>query len=428
MKKLITCASIAAVGLATAQAQSEMDAAPAKPFKLYGSFRGFYDDNYTTGPSNVPAGYPAGYMEKRSSWGFDIQPGVSYDLLRDQTSLRLGYDFDYRYYEDRVDNNADMAHTAKLNLNHRFNEQFSLEVFDSFVVGQEPQLMNPSDAQQATVLRVDGDNLRNYGGVGLKANFSEHWGSRINYANTYYNYEQEGDGSYSALLDRMEHLASLDLRYQYTPSTVTLVGYQYGYVGQTSDDMLAIGSSLAADTRDRQSHYGFLGLDYDMSSQLSTQVRGGFQYASYPNAPVGNDDDIVVPYFDGLLQYKYMKDGRAQLGVKYGLNQTDIAVASAADTTVTQDSESLTVYAAVVHRLAPRLYATARVQWMMANFHGGTMNNEQDNYYGADVSLTYEINRYLAVEAGYLWDNLDSDIEVRRYTRNRGFAGIKATF
>jgi hypothetical protein len=327
-----------------------------------------------------------------------------------------------------VDNNADMAHTVKLNLNHRFNEQFSLEVFDSFVVGQEPLLMNPSDAQQATVLRVEGDNMRNYGGVGLKANFSEHWGSRINYANTYYNYDQEGDGSYSALLDRMEHLASLDLRYQYTPSTVTLVGYQYGYVGQTSDDMLAIGSSLAADTRDRQSHYGFLGLDYDMSSQLSTQLRGGFQYASYPNAPVGNDDDLVVPYFDGLLQYKYMKDGRAQLGVKYGLNQTDIAVTSASDTTVTQDSESLTVYAAIVHRLTPRLYATARVQWMMANFHGGTMNDEQDNYYGADVSLTYEINRYLAVEAGYLWDNLDSDIEVRRYTRNRGFAGIKATF
>lgn len=428
MKKLITCASIAAVGLASAQAQSDMDPAPAKPFKLYGSVRGFYDDNYTTGPDKVPAGYPVGYMEKRSSWGFDIQPGVSLDLLRDQTSLRLGYDFDYRYYEDRVDNNADMAHSFKLNLNHRFNEKFELEVFDSFVVGQEPQLMNPSDAQQATVLRVDGDNLRNYGGIGLKANYSEHWGSRINYANTYYNYDQEGDGSYSALLDRMEHLVSLDLRYQYTPTTTTLVGYQYGLVEQTSDDMLAVGSSLAADTRDRQSHYGFLGFDYDMSSQFSTQFRGGVQAASYPNAPAGNDDDLIVPYFDTLLQYKYTKDGRAQLGVKYGLNQTDIAVTSAADTTVTQDSESLTVYAAIVHRLTPRLYATARVQWMMANFHGGSMNDQQDNYYGADVSLTYEINRYLAVEAGYLYDRLDSDIEVRRYSRNRGFAGVKATF
>ncbi|MBK9137204.1 MAG: outer membrane beta-barrel protein [Verrucomicrobia bacterium] len=428
MKTLITCASLAAVGMTGVQAQSEKDAAPAKPFQVYASVRGFYDDNYTTGPDKVPASYPAGYMEKRDSWGFSVAPGVSLDVLRDQTSIRLGYDFDYRYYEDRPDNNADMAHNFKLNLNHRFNEQFKLEVFDSFVIGQEPELLNPADGQATQVLRVSGDNIRNYGGVGLLANFSEHWGSRVNYANTFYDYDLEGDGSYSALMDRMEHLATVDLRYQYNPTVLTLIGYQYGLIEQTSDDKLALGSSLSADVRDRNSHYGFLGVDYDLSSQFSTQLRGGVQYTEYPNAPAGNDDDFVSPYFDALLMFRYSKDSRAQLGVKYGLSQTDVAVTSASDSAITQDAESLTVYAAVVHRLTSRLYATARAQWMMANFHGGVMDDEQDNYYGADVSLTYEINRYLAVEAGYLWDKLDSDIEVRRYSRNRVFAGIKATF
>jgi hypothetical protein len=428
MKTLITCASIAAVGMTGAHAQSEMDAAPAKPFQVYASVRGFYDDNYTTGPDKMPVGYPAGYMERRESWGFSVAPGVSLDLLRDQTSIRVGYDFDYRYYEDRPDNNADMAHNFKLNLNHRFNEQFKLEIFDSFVVGQEPELINPSDAQAGQVLRVSGDNMRNYGGAGLLANFSEHWGSRINYANTFYDYDQEGDGSYSALMDRMEHLATVDLRYQYNPNTLTLIGYQYGMLEQTSDDMLAAGSPLSADTRDRNSHYGFLGVDYDVSSQFSTQLRGGVQYAEYPNAPVGNDDDLLSPYFDGLMQFKYSKDGRFQVGVKYGLNQTDVAVTSASDTEITQDAESLTVYASVVHRLTSHLYATVRGQWMMANFHGGSMDEQQDNYYGVDASLTYEINRHFAVEAGYLYDRLDSDIDVRRYSRNRGFAGIKATF
>jgi hypothetical protein len=411
-----------------AQAQSNQDAAPAKPFQVYASVRGFYDDNYTTGPDKTPAGYPAGYMEKRDSWGFSVAPGVSLDLLRDQTSIRVGYDFDYRYYEDRPENEADMAHSFKLNLNHRFNEQFKLEVFDWFVIGQEPELLNPADGQQTQVLRVSGDNIRNYGGLGLLTNFSDHWGSRVNYANTYYDYDQEGDGSYSALMDRMEHLITVDLRYQYNPTTLALIGYQYGLTEQTSDDKLALGSSLAADTRDRNSHYGFLGVDHDFSAQFSTQLRGGVQYAEYPNAPAGNDDDLLSPYFDGLFLYNYSKDGRAQLGVKYGLNQTDVAVTSASDTQITQDAESLTLYAAVVHRLTSRLYATARAQWMMANFHGGTMDDEQDNYYGADVTLTYEINRYLSVEASYVWDNLDSDIEVRRYSRNRVFAGIKATF
>jgi hypothetical protein len=171
-----------------------------------------------------------------------------------------------------------------------------------------------------------------------------------------------------------------------------------------------------------------LGVDYDVSSQFSTQLRGGVQYAEYPNAPVGNDDDLLSPYFDGLMQFKYSKDGRFQVGVKYGLNQTDVAVTSASDTEITQDAESLTVYASVVHRLTSHLYATVRGQWMMANFHGGSMDEQQDNYYGVDASLTYEINRHFAVEAGYLYDRLDSDIDVRRYSRNRGFAGIKATF
>jgi hypothetical protein len=38
------------------------------------------------------------------------------------------------------------------------------------------------------------------------------------------------------------------------------------------------------------------------------------------------------------------------------------------------------------------------------------------------------LNPNLALEAGYNWDKLDSDLSGRSYTRNRVYAGIRASY
>jgi len=45
-----------------------------------------------------------------------------------------------------------------------------------------------------------------------------------------------------------------------------------------------------------------------------------------------------------------------------------------------------------------------------------------------DVGLTYTLNSYVALEGGYLWDRLDSDIPYRAFSRNRGYLGVRATY
>ena len=44
------------------------------------------------------------------------------------------------------------------------------------------------------------------------------------------------------------------------------------------------------------------------------------------------------------------------------------------------------------------------------------------------MNLTYEINRFLAAEAGYNYDRLDSDLSFRSFTRNRVYVGLRASY
>ncbi|MEI2685806.1 MAG: outer membrane beta-barrel protein [Cypionkella sp.] len=44
------------------------------------------------------------------------------------------------------------------------------------------------------------------------------------------------------------------------------------------------------------------------------------------------------------------------------------------------------------------------------------------------LSLTYDLNQYLALETGYNYDRLDSDDADRSYSRNRVFLGVRGQF
>jgi hypothetical protein len=426
---------MAAVGAMGLQAQDMTDTAPSKPWNVGANLRGFYDDNYNTAPANTPPNYP---ITKRSSWGADVNPSVGLNIVQDLTTIRLNYDFDMRYYADRVNNEEDYSHNFTGSLSHSFSERYKLDAFDSFVVGQEPALLSPGGTPSSgTYMRLNGNNMRNYAGISLTSSFTDQLGSRIGYQNTFYDYDQTGNASYAALLNRMEQLMNADLRWQYTAATTALIGYQFGYTDQTDKtDALDYAGTVPTNVRDRYDHYGFLGVDHDFNAQFSTQVRAGFEYAEYPNAVAGMDNNRTVPYADAMLQYKFGERNSIQVGVKNDLEQTDVGVFNGS--VATSDTQSLTLYGILTYRLTPRLIGTVRGDWQMATFDGGFYNNQQDNYYSADVDLTYEINRHLSAQVGYALDRLDSDITfyysaaypniARSFTRNRVYFGVNASY
>jgi hypothetical protein len=418
MKSILTSASLVAIGVAGLHAQEA-----SKPWNVSAAVRGFYDDNYATRPS----------VTARDSFGFELSPRASYNpKIGDLTTLSATYAYSMKYYEDRTSNTADHAHEADIRLGHEFTPRYKASIYDSFAVAQEPEIINPAGTPLAgTPLRANGNNFRNQAGVNGTVEMTEQFHLQGGYSNTVYDYQEDGPSSYSALLDRMEHLASINLRWLPVKQTVGVFGYQFGEVGFRNTDPLVAGvaNSPTASIRDSRSHSVYVGGDHTFNPELTASVRAGAQFTEYLNAPAGTDQDRISPYADGNMTWRYMEGCSAQLGVKLTRTPIDLTGLDATNLTdPTFDQQSLTLYGAVNHRITPSLMGTLNGMFQNGSFEGGAFDGQSEQMYMLGVNLTYQFNVFLAAETGYSFDRLDTDVGGRGYSRNRVFIGVRGTY
>ena len=151
MKKIVTTAGLAALGVVSMQAAPDVGLTPSqtsKPWSLSANLRGFYDDNITTAPNAIA----------EDSVGIEFSPAISLNLVKDQTYLGLGYEYKLRWFEDRDPDNSDHSHRFSLDLTHDFNENMSVDLGDEFVIAQEPEVLEPTGASR---LRSNMDAIHN---------------------------------------------------------------------------------------------------------------------------------------------------------------------------------------------------------------------------------------------------------------------------
>lgn len=423
MKKIIMTASLAALGAVSLQAAYAPGLSATertKPWSVAATLRGFYDDNYTTSPEHPSVSYRG--AAARSSYGMEISPSASLNLPLDQTMISLSYQYSMRYYEDRDKGKADHSHQFNAKLNHAFTDNYKLDLTESFVIAQEPALVDPNTS---VPMRLNGNNMRNTAAAKFSAEITRLFGVELGYANSLYDYD---DPIYAGLLNRMEHLMTFDTRWHVLPKTVAILGYQYGIINY--DDKKSIDAGLygfpgqvSSKIRDNRSHYIYVGADQTINSKLNASVRLGGQFTEYQNAKAlsGNriNDDSAIPYADANVTYAYTVGSFAQLGVKHTRLATDI---------LALDQEATTVYGSVNHQITPKLMGSLMGQVQNSSFNQGPFNNGKDNYFVVGLNLTYTINQYLAAETGYNFDRLDSDIQDRSYTRNRVYVGLRASY
>jgi Putative beta-barrel porin 2 len=468
MKKIITSASLAALGALGLQAGTPLDRSYYAPnpeltpqqstkwWSVSATLRGFYDDNYNTSPANFryldPNTGLVTTTTPRSSFGFEVSPSIGINIPLEGTFIGLNYTYSLRYYEDREDHNSDMTHQADLRVTHAFTDTFKVDFKDSFVDTQEPQIV---DLVNSTPLlrRSNSDVVRNHGSIDFNAQISRLFSISFGYENTFYDYEDEGDGSYSALLDRTEHLAKLDFQWHVQPSTIAHLGYQYGLINYNRKDSLVPpiggvpvpyvpGSPTDPETRNNRSHYIFVGADQTFTSQLLASVRLGVQITDFPNAvaidatsPSGYRDDSnsdVSPYADASLTYTYAEGSFAQLGIRHARNQTDLAFVPGTSTAI-MDQTSTTVYGIITHRITPKITGNLMGQIQISDFAGTQSSGDTDMLYIIGLNFNYQFNPFLSAELGYNYDRLDSDVvyadgNSRSFTRNRVYIGLKASY
>lgn len=274
--------------------------------------------------------------------------------------------------------------------------------------------------------RSDADSLRNRASLDFNAKLTELLGLGIGYVNTWYNYDQDGVGGRGALLDRMEHLLHLDLRMQITPPLVGLLGYQFGYNdyrGKEAAFFDFFGSPVTSNIRDSYSHYFYAGVDHTFTTQLSGSARVGAQYTDYKNT----SETEWSPYVDVNFTYTYLPGSYVQLGAKHMRNATDI-ISQDSNGSPTLDQESSALYGSVTHQITRDFTATLLGQYQMSTFNGGQFNDDEDNLWLIGLNFDYRINMHWAIEMGYNFDTLESDIPNRSFARNRVYVGVRASY
>jgi hypothetical protein len=423
MKKFFVSVGLIAAGTASLQGAYAPDwnSMEASMWRVSGTLRGFYDDNYTTASNG----------SKQGSFGFELSPQLELNVPLQQTELGARYTYGMYYYQDRErlgQNPIDQTHQFDLWLDHAFTERWQARVQDSFVVGQEPELIDPNTS---LATRTEGNNIRNTGTLTLNTAWTRLFSTALNYQNNFFDYQDSGgtaaNPSLAGVLNRIDQSVALDFQWHVAPETVAFFGGMFEWVNYTGDEPIATFGPLIyySNARDSRSYFGYVGIERSMLANLSFTGKAGVQYSDNYNDPSASTS--LNPYADLSLIYTYLPGSYAQIGFTQTQNATDQVMPDSSGH-ITLDQESSTVYASINHKLTAKLLGTVIGRWQHSIYNGGLYNNQATDYYNLGVNLSYSFNQHFSAEAGYNFDDYASQIPGNGYTRNRVYLGVSAAY
>jgi hypothetical protein len=437
MNKIIASVGLVALGAANVQAQSAMSSPAAKWWNVQATVRGFYDDNINSAHNPGPHDHV---------FGFEVKPKVGVTWSDDQTSINADYAYSFLHYDKRPLGNTeryDQDHTFNGLLTHAFSERYSLQVRDSFVIGQEPDALR-HDAAFHTPFRVSGDNKVNSGGILFTAELTRLLGLEVGYDNGWFDYDDslsqipgknvDGAGnvinpSISGLLDRIEQNPHVALTWQVQPETTARVGYRYGQVNYTGNEVI-FGNindrpdSVVSSDRDVRSHTVYVGMDHKFRPDFYGSAEVGGSYYDYYKI----SETSWGPYARLSMTYVYMQNSSLTLGFQEQRSATDLLGTPISKTDIVRDAETSTLYANVRQCILPNLFANLNGSFQNSAFKGGTLDSKSERFYEFGGNLEYVFNPHISAQAGYDFDRLDSEIPLRSYTRNKFFIGATASY
>ncbi len=432
MKKLFISMGLVAAGTASLHA----DYAPGlnsmqttKFWSVSGTLRGFYDDNYNTAPNG----------QKQGSAGYEVSPSVSFAVPMQQTEFDVRYTYGLYYYQERRNQGNDpydQTHQVDLWLDHAFTERWQSTVHDTFVVGQEPGLLNPSGAANAQPLRVNGNNIVNDANVALTTDWTRLFSTVLSYENGYYDYQQNGgtasNPSQNGLLTRMEQTVSLQPQWSVAPETMILAGFSYQWVNYLGNEPIAFGPNGVTEyssARNNQSYIPYVGFQHSFLANLNVSTKVGAQITEFSNTSASGQN-YVTPWVNSSLSYTYAEGSYAQLGVQHMQNATSIVTANSRGQ-ITQNQQSTVISASVNQEITAELMGSIIASAQLSQFNQGAYNNDTEQFYTVGVNLTYTFNPHLSADLGYNFDDLQSAsaaTAVGAYSRNVVYVGVTAAY
>jgi hypothetical protein len=430
MKKFFISVGLAAAGTASLQADYAPDLNSMQTTKIWSAsatLRGFYDDNYTTSPNG----------QKQGSAGYEASPTIQLSVPLQQTEIGLKYTYGLYYYQERRNQGNDpydQSHQVDLWVDHAFTESLQGTVRDTLAIGQEPALLNPSGGPTSQPYRVEGNNLANNATVTVTKDWTREFSTLTTYNNGIYDFQNSGgtaaNPSQAGLLNRVDQSIGTDFRWTVVPETIALVGYQFEWVDYTAGEPIAQSSTYPFNTyysndRNSRSHIGYLGFQQTLLPNLNFSIKAGVQDTQNYNDP--SSPNFITPYVISTASYTYAPGSYVQLGITHEQNATDVATPGS-NGNITQSQQSTVFSASVNHQITAKLVGSVIGDVQTSTYNQGAYNNNMDVDYSLGLNLSYAFNQHFSTEVGYNFDDLQSNIPDRGYSRNRVYLGVTAAY
>src|SRR5581483_2251541 len=234
MKKIVASVGLVAFGVSGLQAeQPAITSQAAKPWSISATLRGFYDDNPNASTSEA---------NKTDSFGVELSPSVGLNWGNGQTTVLAKYTYSLKWYDKPIGGGlgrTSQQHLFDLALGHAFSERYSLEVDNTFAIGQEPDTLRAGNTFTG-LQPVSGNNIRNSGLIRFNAELTPELSLELGYINNFFDYSDELvttsgipgtlsesiNASRSGALDRIEQTGYIKARWQLTPETTPFASYK----------------------------------------------------------------------------------------------------------------------------------------------------------------------------------------------------------
>jgi len=369
------------------------------------SLRQGYDDNvFTSG------------FDKQASWFTNGGIAMNYDFGSPRTQISLGAGAGITYYWDTNngdgfkginDNTDDYDVNAYISLSlvHKASPRLTFSLTTYLTYQSQPDF----------TLAV-GLNRRsgNFFYTQDKGTVTYLWTPRFSTATSYtfvaLNYDDASLGSFE---DRIENIFGNEFRFLLWPTT-TLVGeYRFQLVSYDSID------------RDSTTHFVLGGFDHSFTPRFSMSLRAGAEFRSYDSSDPSNNGSESSPYAEATLNYALGKNTTVTWTNRYGIEEPDV---------VTNPSRrTFRTGLQVKHNFSQRISGQLGAFYQHDEYQGVDSPVFFSPGFNEDVldialSLRYAINHWFALEAGYNHTEVSSDVDLRDYSRNRGWAGVNLTF
>lgn len=361
-----------------------------KPFILTLAVRQGYDSNVFTEPNNPTSSF-------YTNWA----AGIAYAFGGPRLQLNANLGGGVTYYYSRPGDKTDLNGVLGLSATYLATPRLTLSLTTSTAYLAQPDLTIVGGPD-----RQNGDYFYSSTTLSAAYQWTEVISTVTSYNFTVFYYVDEYLNNNQG---RIDQTLAQSVRWLWKPKTTLVAEYRINPVAYFDADLNQLGN------------FFLVGFDQVFNPRFFWNFRVGAQ-VNFNNNPVDGQSTYVGPYMESTLTYALGRSTSLAWNMRYGTEASGLNDVS--------QRQTFRTGLVLNHSFTPRLAASFAMNYQCNYYNqADVIPSFTENIVDLSLSLTYRLNRWLSLQAGYQFTvDVAPEYTGRQYTRNVAFVGANFTF